>query len=254
MEIDPTVPSSARMYDYYLGGTDNFPADREAAERILALEPGVRENTRANRGFLVRAVRMLAGRGVTQYIDLGTGIPTSPNVHEVARETDPDARIVYVDNDPIVTAHNRPLNETHDGIVSIEADIRRPSNISSHPDVQRTIDFTRPIAVLVVSLLHFFDDTDARRIVDGVGSWMSSGSYLVLSANGSEGASEEEIQAAADVYERAGVRLVLRSREELAPYFDGYDLLDPGLVPVQQWHADEPPTRGAMLAGVGRVP
>jgi len=242
------------MYDYYLGGTDNFPADREAAERILAMEPGVRTNTRANRRFLVRAVRLLAEEGITQFIDLGTGIPTSPNVHEVARAVNPDARVVYVDNDPIVTAHNRSLNATEDGVIFIEADVRRPSNIVSHPDVQRTIDFTRPVAVLVVSLLHFFDDSDARRILTGVRSWMASGSYLVLSANGSEGVAERDIEAAADIYERAGVRLVLRSRDELRPYFDGYDLLDPGLVPVQQWRADEEPTRGAMLAGVARLP
>lgn len=242
------------MYDYYLGGTDNFPADREAAERILAIEPGVRTNTRANRRFLVRAVRYLAEQGITQFIDLGTGIPTSPNVHEVAREIRPDARIVYVDNDPIVTAYDRELSETHDGVVFVEADVRRPSNIASHPAVQRSIDFTRPIAVLVVSLLHFFDDADAERIIGGVRSWLTSGSYLVLSANGTEGARDEELQAAADIYERAGVRLILRSREQLRPYFDGMDLIEPGLVPVGQWRADETPTRGAMIGGVGRVP
>lgn len=242
------------MYDYYLGGTDNFEADREAAERILAIEPAVRTNTRANRQFLVRAVRHLAEQGITQFIDLGTGIPTSPNVHEVAREIQPDARIVYVDNDPVAASYGRELSEADDGIVFVEADVRRPSNIASHPAVQRSIDFTRPIAVLIVSLLHFFDDADAERIVGGVRSWMSSGSHLVLSANGSEGASDEEAQAAADIYERAGVRLILRSRDQLRPYFDGMDLIAPGLVPVGQWRADETPTRGAMLGGVGRVP
>lgn len=242
------------MYDYYLGGQDNFPADREAAERILAIEPGVRTNTRANRRFLVRAVRHLAENGITQFIDLGTGIPTSPNVHEVAREIRPDARIVYVDNDPVVTEYDRKLSETCNGVVYVEADVRRPSNIANHPAVQKHIDFTRPIAVLIVSLLHFFDDADADRIVSGVRSWMTSGSYLVLSANGSEGATEEDAQAAADIYERAGVRLILRSRDQLRPYFGGFDLLDPGLVPVGQWRAEETPTRGAMIGGVGRVP
>ena len=138
------------MYDYYLGGTDNFPADREAAERILAIEPTVRDNTRANRRFLVRAVRHLAEQGITQFIDLGSGVPTSPNVHEVAHEIRPDARIVYVDNDPVVTAYDRELSEARDGVVFVEADVRRPSNIANHPAVQRSIDFTKPIAVLIV--------------------------------------------------------------------------------------------------------
>ena len=251
--VSPGTASTARMYDYYLGGKDNFEADRDAAERILAIEPTVRHNTRANRRFLVRAVRLLAELGVTQFIDLGSGIPTSPNVHEVARVVQPSAQVVYVDNDPVAVAHNRALNETQDGVVAIDADIRHSASIHSHPVVQRTLDFTRPIAVLLVSMLHFFDDADTEHILTGIRSWMPSGSYLVLSVNGDEGATPERIRAAADIYAHADVKLILRSRAEVRSFFAGYELIEPGVVPVGQWRAEEPVTPAAILAGVGHL-
>lgn len=241
------------MYDYYLGGSDNFPADREAAERILAMEPAVRDNTRANRRFLVRAVRFLAESGIDQFIDLGAGLPTAPNVHQVVHEVRSDARVVYVDNDPVVTAHLRALDDC-DGILTIEGDVRRPGNIRNDPAVQRVIDFTRPVAVLLVSLLHFFDDADAERILAGVRTWMVPGSYLVLSATGAENIPESEMNTAADIYTPAKVNLRFRTPEEMRAFVAGYDLVEPGIVPAQHWRAAEPVSRGHLLAAVARRP
>lgn len=251
---DPFVASSARMYDYYLGGKDNFAADRAAAERIVAIDPDIPRTAQANRRFLARAVRYLADQGITQFIDLGSGIPTAPNVHETVRAVHPDARVVYVDNDPVVAVYNKALNAKHDGIVAIDADIREPDAIAADPAVRRTIDFTRPVGVLLVSLLHFFDETDATRILSSVRSWMVPGSHLALSVATAEGATAEDAEAAQDIYAGSGIRIVLRDPATVRGYFDGYDLVDPGVVRVQEWHADEPRAHGAVLAGVGRLP
>ncbi len=143
--FDPLVPSPARMYDYYLGGKDNFPADREAAEQALSVVPFGREVALANRQFLVRAITFIARNGIGQFIDLGTGLPTKPNVHEVAREILPDARVLYVDNDPMVCAHARALLATNDGVAAIHGDIRAPQAILNHPVTRALIDFDRPV-------------------------------------------------------------------------------------------------------------
>lgn len=251
--VSATSPSTARMYDYYLGGKDNFEADRVAAEQVLWVYPEIRETARANRAFMVRAVRCLAGRGVTQYIDLGTGIPTSPNVHEVARKGVPGARVVYVDNDPVVTAHNRALRDTYDGVISIDMDVRNIEGIRTHPEVTELIDFDQPIAVLLVSMLHFFDGVDAEKILTGIRSWMTPGSYLVLSTGTTEGLDRRKLERLDKIYTRAGARAVARTRDEIAAMFDGFELLQPGLTPISKWRADDPDIRTKLLGGVGEL-
>ena len=251
VDIDTSVASPARMYDYYLGGKDNFPADHDAAEKVIAAHPEQRRLVKANRGFLVRAVRYLAGQGITQFLDLGTGIPTSPNVHEVAREAHPDARVVYVDNDPILTAHNRALRATHDGVAPVQADIRDPRALLAHPDVRATLDFDRPIAVLTVAEFHFIPE--APEIVDVLRSVMAPRSYLALSTATTEGLTRADVKAIEDAYAASTVPAVFRSREEIEALFAGTEPVAPGLVPVGQWGADDPPTHIRILAGVARV-
>ena len=252
MEIDPDVASPARMYDYYLGGKDNFPADRAAAEKVIAAHPEQHRLVKANRGFLVRAVRFIAEQGVTQFLDLGTGIPTSPNVHEVAREVNPSARVVYVDNDPIVTRHNRALRATHDGVIGVEADMREPKAILAHPKVRATLDFDAPIAVLTLAVFHFIPE--AREIVDELRGAMAPGSFIGLSTAATEGLTPAEIKAVEDAYAASTVPAVFRTRAEIEELFTGFELAEPGVVPVGRWRGTEPDTRIQILAGVGRLP
>lgn len=161
--IDTSVPSPARMYDYYLGGKDNFPADREAAKRQMAVNPQASRAVHNNRRFLVRAVRFVAEQGIDQYVDLGAGIPTSPNVHEVARELDPGARIAYVDNDPVVVSHSRALRATEPGVMAIEADARDTDTILAR--LTGHLDWSRPVAVLALGLLHFMSVPEGHRLL-----------------------------------------------------------------------------------------
>ncbi|MDL4771899.1 MULTISPECIES: SAM-dependent methyltransferase [Thermomonosporaceae] len=253
--IDVNTPSTARIYDFLLDGKDNFPADREAAAGLLAASPNAKAMAQANRRFLVRAVRVLAQEGVRQFIDLGTGIPTSPNVHEVAREVLPDARVVYVDHDPIVTAHNRALRTTVEGLASVQADVRRPEEILAHPDVAALIDFAEPVAVLALSVFHFVTERDGpARILGAFTERMAPGSHLVITSTGSEGFTAEELDQITRPYQGATSALVLRSRAEIEAMFDGLELLEPGVVDVFKWRADEPMAHGKLLAGVARKP
>ena len=238
------------MYDYLLGGKENFTADRDAAEQLMATFPGIRNSARANRAFMIRAVRYLARAGLRQFIDLGTGIPTSPNVHEVAREHEPAARVVYVDNDPVVVAHNRALRETQDGIISIDTDIRDTDGIRNHLQVRDLIDFNEPIAVLVISMLHFFENDDASRIIAGVRTWMAPGSYLALSTGWREGMQDNEQVEIDRIYAQTGARAINRSREEIAAYFTDLELIPPGLVPINRWHANDPDLHNSLLGGI----
>jgi len=255
VDIDPETPSTARMYDWFLGGKDNFAVDRRVGERALQVMPEARDLARANRGFLIRAVRRLAAdEGVEQFIDVGSGIPTSPNVHEVAREAVPGARVVYVDNDPIVTAHNRALRDT-EGVVSMPADVRDPEAIVNDAAVRRLIDFDRPVAVLFVSVLHFLDprEEDVAGIVARYRRHLATGSYLaasIASADGLDDARRAEIEA---VYAHSTSPILLRTRSEIEEIFGDADLMDPGLVPITQWHAEQDPMPLTLLSAVGEL-
>lgn len=254
--IDVRTPSPARMYDYFLGGKDNYRADRETADKALALAPpGLRDTIRENRRFLQRAVRFLTEEaGIRQFIDIGAGLPTQGNVHEIARRLAPESRVVYVDNDPVVLTHAHVLLEKMaSGVTVIEGDMRRPDDILAHPELLSRIDFDRPVAVLLVAVLHFVTDEEApaafiRRFRDVI----APGSYLVLSHASADGHPRKMTEAARS-YDDASAPMVLRSRDQVASFFDGFDLVDPGLVSPEQWRpVESKETAHFGYAGVGR--
>src|SRR6266498_5782777 len=239
-EFDSSVPHPARIYDYLLGGKDNYPADRAAAEATLAVGPEGRAIARANRRFLVRAVRFLAEQGIRQFIDIGTGIPTSPNVHEVAQAVAPGARVVYVDNDPLVLAHARALLRSHGPGETrfLHADLRDPEAILGDPDLRALIDFAQPLAVLLVATLHHIPDADdPAGIVTRLLAPAGSGSYLVVSQLASD-LKPERAAGVAAAAKRSGVTLLPRRRDQVLRFFAGLDLVEPGLVQPPLWRPD----------------
>jgi hypothetical protein len=255
-DIDTTTPNPARIYDYLLGGKDHFEVDRVAADAILQAAPQAREGARENRAFLQRAVRFLAEQGVRQFLDIGTGLPTQGNVHQIARQITPDARVVYVDHDPVVYAHaNALLANNSPTTLAVLADLREPEAILDHPRVQRLLDFTQPVGVLLVAVLHFVRDAeDPVGIVARLRDAMALGSFLVVS----HATGDFHPQAGAQVtqvYRQASAPLVLRSREAIERFFDGFDLVAPGLVQPAAWRPDPgqvSPSAGGFYSGVGQ--
>jgi hypothetical protein len=258
--VDVTIPSPARIYDYYLGGKDNFPVDREVAERALLVVPEGRDLARANRQFLVRAVKHLASEGIEQFIDLGTGIPTSPSVHEVARLVNRNTRVAYVDNDPQVVVHNRALLAGGEGINAVAGDVRYPAEIAGDPGVCELIDFSKPVGVLSVAVLHFVADTeDPWQSVAYFRDLMAPGSYLVLSHATTDDSDPGVINAIREAYDSASAPAVFRSARRIEDFFDGFRLEYPGIVDVSEWRPlpgaqvpDLPAVR--VIGGVGRKP
>jgi SAM-dependent methyltransferase len=255
--VDVTTPSVARLYDYYLGGKDNYAVDRAAAEKILTVAPELRLAARENRAFLGRSVRYLTRLGIRQFLDIGTGLPTQGNVHEVAHTLSPESRVAYVDNDPIVLAHSRALLAGGGNIATIRGDLRRPQEILDDPAVRALIDFSEPVALLLVAILHFIPDSaDPAGIVATLRDALPPGSHLVLS-HGTRDARDAAVAKGTEVYERATAPLVLRTREEIHRLFDGFELTEPGLVWLPQWRPDhdtpvEHPEQALIMAGVGR--
>lgn len=250
--IDTRTPNVARMYDYALGGKDHYAADREAAERVFEHIPCGREKVLENRRFLGRAVRYLATEaGITQFIDIGTGMPTQGNVHEIAHDVAPEARVCYVDNDPVVLAHARALLVNGNPNVDVvEADMRRPGDILANRTVTDLIDFDHPFAVLFAAVLHFIpDDEEAAQVVDHFREAMPSGSHLVVS----HADASPQVKAAERVYEQATSRIEGRSWQQVQRFFTGFHLIDPGLVYVQNWRPDGGEHPGdLLLGGIGR--
>jgi hypothetical protein len=258
--IDPTIPHSARIWNYWLGGKDYYAADREAGDKVLATYPGIIDDARQARAFLVRVVKYLVGEcGVSQFLDIGTGLPTSNNTHEVAQGINPSARIVYVDNDPIVLAHARALlTSTKEGACAyIDADARDPGSILGQ--AAKTLDFSRPVGLMMLGVLgNIPDDAEAMAITRQLVEAIPSGSYLVLEDGAAT--SEERLQATADHNEGGHAVYTNRRPEEIAGFLDGLDLLAPGVVPVSHWRPDIvtvdgqlPPTVNA-YCGVARKP
>ena len=257
VEIDTTVAHPARVYDYWLGGKDNFAADREAAERVLAATPGLRLRVRANRAFLVRTVRYLAAEaGIRQFLDIGTGIPSADNTHEVAQAVAPDARIVYVDNDPIVLTHARALlaSGPEGSTQYIDGDLRDGAAVLSAAAVP--LDFTQPIALMLLGVLHLIQDSEAPyQIVAGLMDALPSGSYLVISHPAIDiHAAQAEAQKRYN--ERVSTPQTLRTHAEVVRFFDGLDLVPPGVVYVHTWRSDPgdiiPPDGVSAHGGVAR--
>jgi hypothetical protein len=212
----------------------------------------------ANRGFLLRAVRFLARHGVSQFLDLGSGLPTSPNVHEVARDVVPGARVVYVDHDPVVVAHNDALLATRDGVITIRADVRDPDAVLGHHALAECLDFSQPVAVLLLSVLHFIScDEDAPGIIARFRERMAPGSYLAISIGTSDGADPEMLAEATKTYAGARMPFTLRSRAQIMDLFEGFDLVEPGLVPLPGWrpdfNTDRTPLSGPTLGAVARL-
>jgi hypothetical protein len=253
--INTGVPNPARIYDYLLGGKDNFPADREIAEQMLAIAPVAREVVEDNRKFLRRAVEVLADAGARQFIDLGSGLPTQGNVHEIAQAAAPGSRVVYVDNDPMVVAHSRALL-AGDNTVAIEGDLRQPDKVLGHPEVRELIDFGQPVALLLLAILHFVpDDEDPFGIVARYRDALPAGSHLAIS-HGTRDipqrpdlSPEEMADMGAKVeqlYQLTTASLVTRTRAEVERFFDGLELLEPGVVEIQRWRPDG---RSSLLPG-----
>jgi len=247
----------ARMYAHWLGGKDCFAADRVAADGILATFPEIAGVARANRGFVARAVRHVARQGVRQFADFGAGLPDSPNVHEVAREQVPDARVVYVDHDPVVLSHARALLAADENIGVVAADLRRPALALADPALGQMMTNGEPVCVILGCVLHFLAPGEADNAVAWFRRWMAPGSYLVISAGTSTGTDQElvkRLQAA--VGDSAPVSA--RTAGEIAAWFDGLDLGRPGVVDVQSWRpgtlVPQAESRARILAGVGRKP
>jgi S-adenosyl methyltransferase len=252
---DPGLPTPAGIYDYFLGGTHFSEADRQAAQQVMALAPEVRGEAIENRAFLQRAVRYVAGHGVTQYVDIGSGFPTSGPVHEVAGESIAAPHVLYVDYDPAVAELGRQLVHSPT-VASAVHDLRRPWDIIDDPDAVRLIDWNKPVAVLMVGILHFIsDDENPAEIIATFREHMVRGSFLVIS-HGSAGETPEVSDEAAQGWDRAKSMLTLRTPREIEDLFVGFELVPPGLVTSTEWGTDRPaPTgQGVGLAAVARVP
>lgn len=247
-------PNVARMYDYYLGGCHNFAADRAAAEQVLRIFPDTGVAAQTNRAFLRRAVRFAAEQGIRQFLDIGAGLPTQGNVHEIVRPLAPQARVVYVDNDEVAVAYARRLVPTDGRTVVVRGDLRRPDELLAEPEVRRLLDFDRPMAVLLAAVLHFVpDDDDPWAAVSRLRDATVPGSLLAVSHLTSDGAPPLPAQQGKAVYRSSSAPLVPRPHAAIARFFDGYDLVDPGLVLLADWRPDGEPQTGVShgYGGVG---
>jgi hypothetical protein len=264
--VDPTSPSPARLYDYFLGGTNNFPVDRELAEALKAVAPDVVDGMWANRGFHGRAAVWMARQGIRQFIDIGSGLPTQNNTHESVHRVTPGARVVYVDNDPMVAAHSAPLLAGAGTTAMITADLREPDGVLGHPDLRALIDFTAPAGVLLTSVMHFVaDDWDPWGVVAQYMAAMAPGSYLALSHATSDGFAPRTIQKGMGTAQALSVQASTRTRAEVERFFTGLELMapyegaEPGVCHVGMWGAEDPgaaDTEGGRMSycGVARRP
>jgi SAM-dependent methyltransferase len=251
--IDTSIANVARVYDYLLGGTENFPADQAMAVGLLRLVPETAEAVRRNRAFLQRAIGYLAGEmGVGQFLDIGSGLPTMDNVHQAARRSLPAARVVYVDNDPAVVRHTEQLLTGTPGVTVIHEDARNPAGIIGR--AAEALDLSRPVALVLVAVMHFIADADGpQEIVSTLARALAPGSYLVLSHASVLTADPGVAQAARTYSSSSAGSFILRTPDEVAAFFDGFDLVAPGLVEAGLWRtAQAKPIEPGFLAGVGR--
>ncbi|WP_432188703.1 SAM-dependent methyltransferase [Streptomyces sp. Tue6028] len=259
--IDISMPSVSRMYDYYLGGSHNFEVDREAARKAMEFMPGLPKIMQANRAFMRRAVRFAADEGIDQFLDIGSGIPTFGNVHEVAQSARPSAHVLYVDHDPVAVAHSEAVLRDNDDADVLAADLLKPHEILASPQLQRLIDLNRPVALLLVAILHFVEDADdPYGAVAELRDALAPGSLLIVTHASYEGIPlpPERAEGAVDVYKNIRNPLIMRSREQIARFFEGYDMVEPGLVPMPDWRPDtasedEDPYSFSGFGGVGRT-
>jgi len=261
--IDSTRPNVARIYDFLLGGKDNFAVDREAARQLIAVTPDMAGVVRDNRSFLGRVIRYLADEaGIRQFLDLGGGLPTRTNVHEMAQSIAQDARVVYVDNDPVVWSHGQALLARGDQVAMVRADLREPDDVLRRPEVLALLDLDRPVAVVCASVLHFVPDDDKPyQVIAEYRDRLAPGSYLAVS-HGTTATAEEDpgdvVGGVTSVYRQASAQLHVRSRAGIQSFFDGFEMVAPGVVWINEWR----PGRGfrpagqprSLRGGVGRKP
>jgi SAM-dependent methyltransferase len=253
---------SARVYDYLLGGKDNYAVDRAAAEAIMRLWPAVGTAALANRSFMHRSARFMADHGITQFLDIGTGIPTEPNLHQVVQAVTPTARVVYVDNDPLVLVHAAAFmqSDPRGRTAYVQADLRDPGSILGSPELREVLDIERPIGLSLIALLHFVtDDDEARAVVGSLVDVLAPGSFLALT-HGSDEFDPERMHAFAEIIARNGFEYRFRGRAQIAELLDGLQLVDPGIVQIHTWRPElgrgartGPPIDRRDIAGYGVV-
>jgi trans-aconitate methyltransferase len=261
VDIDMDKPSVARVYDYLLGGSHNFAVDRELAHQGMAAMPDLPVYAQINRAFLHRAVRFLVDSGVRQFLDLGSGIPTVGNVHEIAQAAAPDTRVAYVDIDPVAVVHSRSILSGNDRAVAVLEDARNPEAILDHPEIRRLIDLDEPVALLMVALLHYLpDEDDPYDVVTRFAERLAPGSFLVISHGNNEALEEAGTREVMNLSRRTPTGLYNRSRAEIERFFAGFEMVEPGLVWAEQWRPAYPedvrerPELSGSLAGVARIP
>jgi O-methyltransferase involved in polyketide biosynthesis len=250
--FDPAKPNIARVWDYWLGGKDNFAADRELARKMLEVYPLSAQMARENRMFLGRAVAYAVSRGIRQFIDVGAGLPTAVNTHDVAQSADPDTKVAYVDNDPVVIGHARALLAKSPGVIALPGDMREPAAILADPALTELIDLTKPVGLLLSGVLHFLDAGTAREVALGFTRAIAPGSYAIISVGTGR---LEGAEAYSSAYTAA--RLYVHTPEQIAGFFDGLELVPPGLVPARGWQGEGPvlrlePRHATFLVGMGR--
>jgi len=246
------------MYDYYLGGKDNYRVDREAVERVAEAMPEIRQLAQENRAFLRRAVRYMARQGIRQFIDIGSGLPTAGNTHEIAQEIAPDARVVYVDNDPVVLAHGRALLAADDNTTVATADMHEPDEVLRHPQTLKLIDFDQPGGVLMIAMVHFLTVEERASVMGRLRDALAPGSHLTATHVTTDGKPAEAVAQIEAVYATTPTPIYFRDSAEIGRFFDGFDLVEPGLVTLDHWHPDPadpaPEPTGWLYGGVGRKP
>jgi SAM-dependent methyltransferase len=259
-DIDVERPSPARVYDYVLGGTHNFPVDRQMADRLRAIDPNTELMARENRAFLRRAVEFLVDAGVRQFLDIGSGIPTVGHVHEIAQRAAPESRVVFVDIDPVAVAHSREILADNDRTTVIQEDVRRPEQIVGHPDLRDLLDLDQPVAVLLIALLHYLSDADdPARTVSRLTAPLAPGSYVALSHGTDDGPAD--MATMQQIGRRSGIEVTWRGRRQVEALFGDLELVDPGIVWVPQWRPEsdadpyhDRPEMSANYAAVARKP
>jgi hypothetical protein len=258
-ETEAERPSAARIYDYLLGGYHNFEADRMVAERFRELLPEVPLYMQANRAFLRRVVGYLVDQGIEQFLDLGSGIPTVGNVHEAAQAINPEVRVVYVDIDAVAVRQSEEILRGNANAIAIHGDVRQPETILEHPDVRRILDFDKPVAVLLMAILLFVtEEADASRTVRVLRDAMTPGSYLAISHPTDDHLPQDQVKKAKNLYAASGNPVSIRSLDQIKSFFDGLELVEPGLVYVSLWRPEEDsglidlPESSGYYGGVGR--
>ena len=257
-DVDTTIASAARAYDYYLGGAHNFAVDRELAQKVLRRVPDMKDMAVANRAFLRRAVHYCVDQGIRQFLDIGSGIPTAGNVHEIAQEAAPESRVVYVDNEPVAVSHSTTILEDNENATVVRGDLEDADSILQHPETRRMLDFDQPVALMMVALFHFVPESAApRELVRTFHEQLASGSYLCLSHFTGD-PYPDAANSLVELYKDSSNPVVARSWQEVADLMADFELVEPGVSYVPEWHPDSPedvgpdPARSIVYGAVGR--